>query len=406
MQPDLKLFMIKVELNFLMFNPFQTGVFFLLTRLLSYKITICFMVVCLGFSAIILLLARYADGFAQRYAVNVYPVISEYGGRISSQWNYSIFEAAVLSFLILVVLLPLSGLLHLLFCVMIRRKSGSIRKKIISVSLRLLICSVSVLVLVYSAAGAVNYHRNSIGTVLSLPVKESSMESLVKLSMLLAEDLTALTEDPDWDYSLLTVKDSAYIETQAIYAMKQLGKQEPSLAGYYSKPKSVYFSEVLSDLGIEGIFSPFTMEANYNKAMTPFLIPYTICHELAHYKGYMKEDDAGFIAFLACKNSPSMVFQYSGMFHALIFTLNALKTEADPEEFNDVYQKLPEPVRIQLGYIKEQRQQQTTSFTAITKSVNDLYLKANAQEGMKSYGQMVDLLIADYADRIEQKNLI
>lgn len=43
---------------------------------------------------------------------------------------------------------------------------------------------------------------------------------------------------------------------------------------------------------------------------------------------------------------------------------------------------------------------------AATKSVNDLYLKANAQIGTKSYEHIVDLLLADYADRIDTTDLI
>lgn len=106
--------------------------------------------------------------------------------------------------------------------------------------------------------------------------------------------------------------------------------------------------------------------------MTPFLIPYTICHELAHQKGYRKEGDAGFIAFMASINSPSKVFQYSGLFHGLVFTLNALKHEVSAEEFNRIYQKLTEPVRIQLSCIKEQNQANAFLFTELAGKFNNL----------------------------------
>ncbi len=371
----------------------------MLMRLLSYKKTIIFSAACLILSAIFILLSRFADGFSQWYAVNIYPSFSEHAGRFFSKWNHSFFEIGILLFLILAVASTLYGITTFI----LRRPSGA---KFMSRSLRVMICAISGLVLIFSLAGGVNYHRDSIGTVLNLPVQESSQDSLVKLSLILAEDLAALTEDPGWDYSLLALNDFAYIEAQAIHAMKQLGKQEPSLAGYYVKPKPVFFSDVMTGLGIEGIFSPFTMEANYNRSVTPFLIPYTICHELAHYKGYMKEDDAGFIAFIASRNSPSTLFQYSGMFHGLVFTLNALKSEAGAEEFNAVYQNLPDPVKYQLMYINEQRKEQTTSFSSIARSANDIYLKANAQQGVKSYGRMVDLLIAEYAGRIEERELL
>ncbi|MEL7655006.1 MAG: DUF3810 family protein [Bacillota bacterium] len=39
--------------------------------------------------------------------------------------------------------------------------------------------------------------------------------------------------------------------------------------------------------------------------------------------------------------------------------------------------------------------------------MNNLYLKANSQtEGQNSYDGMVDLLLAEYADRIDPENMI
>jgi len=365
----------------------------------TFKKTLYFSAACILISISLILLSRNLEGFAQWYAVKVYPVFSSTIGRGFSAWNHSFFEAGILISLLLAGMLTMIG-----FWVILGR--CSFRKSYFFFCLRLFLCITACLVLIYSLTSAVNYHRDSIGTVLKLPVKDATRENLIKLSRLLAEDLTALTNDPDWNYRLLTVDDMAYIEMQARNTMKRLGKQEPSLSGYYPKPKPVYFSKSLSGLGIEGIFSPFTMEANYNNDMTSFLIPYTICHELAHFKGYMKEDDAGFIAYLACRNSPSMVFQYSGIFHALIFSLNALKAEATVEEFNEIYQQLPEPVRVQLSYIKEQNRKYASSFKSIAKSVNNAYLKANAQPGTKSYGRIVDLLISEHAGRIDEENLL
>ncbi len=365
----------------------------------NYRLTFYFSAVCLLISSVLILMSRYAEGFAQWYAVTIYPVFPYVIGRTFSLWKHSWFEAGILTVAIISGILVLTGLLLMLL-------HSSILKTYRSVCLRFLICVTAGLVLVYSMTCAVNYQRDSIGTVLKLPQENVSTDRLEKLNLILARQLTELTADPDWDYSQLAVDDTAYIETEAVNSMKLLGKKEPSFSGYYPDPKPVYFSNTMASLGIDGIFSPFTMEANYNGDMTPFLIPYTICHELAHLKGYMKEDDAGFIAFLACKNSPSMVFQYSGIFHALIFTLNALKTEVPTEEFNKIYEKIPEPVRIQLNYVREQSEVQETAFTSLAQGINNAYLKANAQPGTKSYGRIVDLLLADYADKINVDDLL
>ena len=61
-----------------------------------------------------------------------------------------------------------------------------------------------------------------------------------------------------------------------------------------------------------GVYSPFTIEANYNNSMPACTIPFSTCHELAHLGGFMEEEEANFIAYLACMESKSFDFQYSG----------------------------------------------------------------------------------------------
>lgn len=397
MKQRLKFYMIEIE----DFCSIEWRVLSLLAKFLSIlhrKKLFIFVSACFLTSFCLILLSRTVDGFAQWYAVSIYPVFPNLIGRVLSLWDHSFFEAGILLIIIMAAAMILVGI-----AVLLRRNSWKAYR---SFCLRFLSCIIAVLVLMYSMTCAVNYQRDSIGTVLKLPEVNPTEERLEALSILLANDLTALTEGPGWDYSILSARDTDYIKTEAVNSMKELGKKEPSLSGFYPNPKPVYFSRLLSRFGIEGIFSPFTLEANYNDDMTPFLIPYTLCHELAHLKGYMREDDAGFIAYLACRNSPVLVFQYSGIFSALEFTLGALKSEATPEEFNKIYQTIPEPVRMQLGVVKEQDMQRASSFIAATKSVNDLYLKANAQIGTKSYEHIVDLLLADYADRIDATDLI
>ena len=45
-------------------------------------------------------------------------------------------------------------------------------------------------------------------------------------------------------------------------------------------------------MDLMGIYFPFSMEANYNQDMYKAKLPDTICHELAHTKGYIQEDEA------------------------------------------------------------------------------------------------------------------
>ena len=57
----------------------------------------------------------------------------------------------------------------------------------------------------------------------------------------------------------------------------------------------------MSRTEITGIFIPFTMEANVNVDIPDYSLGSTMCHELAHLHGFIREDEANYISYLACK---------------------------------------------------------------------------------------------------------
>ncbi|MBR5361265.1 MAG: DUF3810 domain-containing protein [Lachnospiraceae bacterium] len=99
---------------------------------------------------------------------------------------------------------------------------------------------------------------------------------------------------------------------KAVEYMEALGDKYSGLSGYYTRPKALYTSEFFSQQYIMGYYFPFSMEANYNDVMYVSNKPHTMCHELAHTKGYISEDEANLIGFLACINSDDDFFKYSG----------------------------------------------------------------------------------------------
>ena len=75
---------------------------------------------------------------------------------------------------------------------------------------------------------------------------------------------------------------------------------------------------------MQGYYFPFSMEANYNDVMHILNIPSTMCHELAHLRGYIYEDEANFIGYLACVQSEDAFFQYAGYLSVLNYLNNDL----------------------------------------------------------------------------------
>ena len=77
------------------------------------------------------------------------------------------------------------------------------------------------------------------------------------------------------------------------------------------------FSELMSYADIAGMYFPFTVESNINTDGPFFTIPATMGHEMAHQCGFMREDEANFIGYLACRKSDSPEFRYSLRLRAL-----------------------------------------------------------------------------------------
>jgi hypothetical protein len=75
----------------------------------------------------------------------------------------------------------------------------------------------------------------------------------------------------------------------------------PVLAGRCARPKPALSSPVLSWLGITGIYSPFTAEPNVNMNVPDPDLPFTASHELAHARGFAREDEANYLGSLACR---------------------------------------------------------------------------------------------------------
>ena len=68
-----------------------------------------------------------------------------------------------------------------------------------------------------------------------------------------------------------------------VYKRQAQGKVYEVLSGCYPKPKGLLFPWILSIQNLTGVYSPFTVEANYNTEMPAYNIPFTACHEPVSY---------------------------------------------------------------------------------------------------------------------------
>ena len=219
--------------------------------------------------------------------------------------------------------------------------------------------------------------------------------------MELAEQATALraelTEYEDEEGVLRLPVSNRELGKLVRDAYENLEMELPVLAGFYPAPKGIGISKVFSAMEITGVFTCWTMEANVNVDIPDYSRASTMAHELGHLHGFMREDEANFLAYLACMVSEDPLVQYSGTVLGLIHSGNALATQ-DMELYSELWTRYHE------GIIRDFQdnsaywdQYEDTVISETADKVNDTYLKVNEQEdGVKSYGRVVDLLLAEY----------
>lgn len=243
-----------------------------------------------------------------------------------------------------------------------------------------------------------NYHREPFSRIAGLDVQPASVEELVEVCEDIihrANDLRSQVEEDERGYMkfpggyrrILGEAEKGYAAASGVY---------PQLGGQYGSPKPVLLSKAMSMTGIWGIFFPLTEEANVNVSIPDSMKPSTTCHEMAHQRGFAREDEANYIATLTCSMHPAVEFQYSGALLSLLHITNAIY-DHDRGEYKRLYAAFSDGVKRDWKELDEFNKATEGIVSDISNKINDTYLKANLQtEGVISYGRMVDLLIAEH----------
>ena len=262
----------------------------------------------------------------------------------------------------------------------------------------------SVAYCIFALMCGLNYYRYTFTQHTGYDVEEADadaaqrQEELVRLASSLADDLGQTRAQLGDDADLFDAEPGQFEQyaQESVEAMRKLAEQYPVLdRPLYSPPKPVLASELMSYANIGGMFFPFTMESNINVDNPFFVVPWTMTHELAHQCGFMREDEANFIAYLACKQSDDALMRYSGYLLAYDNAVSALR-KVDPEAAKAIGSGLSAAVRRDLAQRAEHWAQYEGPIQDVSNAANDTYLKANDQaDGMRSYGRMVDLLLAE-----------
>lgn len=345
-------------------------------------------VMFLAVGGALLLAARTAEGFADWYSSHIYTVFVNVIGRLMGQFPFSVSE--ILLYVLLGCVLWWIGERITLRC-MGRKEKWKIKEGFISLFLL-----VSVLFFLYALNCGVNYYRETFSESEGIVTREYSVEELKEVCRWLTDKVNETADQGYRDANERMTLESVNVEQEAVAAMENLSEEYKALQGFYPRPKALLNHWILSVQNLTGVYSPFTVEANYNAGMVDYNIPFTACHELSHLRGFMEEKEANYIGFLACIGSDTEAFRYSGYLMGWIYCTNVLYQE-DYEAWEELRAELKDGVLSDLRANSAFWAKYDTAVAEVSDRINDTYLKANGQqEGVESYDRMVDLIVTEY----------
>lgn len=342
----------------------------------------------------------YAQGtpaWAEWYAQAVYPWLSSVVGFLPSLVEFSVAEWFVVAFLLFSL-----GYVGFYVRAIVKNKGERGMTAYRGAMGALAICCV--MYFAFTALCGLNYYRYTFSSYTGYETEqpdatpEQRQEELVRLCASLASGLSETREQLGDAADLYDAEPGAFerYAERSVAALQTLAERYPVLERpLYSRPKPVLASSLMSDANIAGMFFPFTVESNVNVDGPFFTMPSTMAHELAHQCGFMREDEADFIAYLACKSADDELMRYSGLLLAYDRSLSALrKTDADAARA--IAEGLSPAVQRDLVQRAEFWARHEGAISDASTVANDAYLKANRQaDGVQSYGRMVELLLAE-----------
>lgn len=351
-----------------------------------------------AFAAAILSLAWFTPKFSDVYVTWIFPLWIGSYGRLTAMSRISVGEIMLYTAAGLVALCVLSILLGFLF--LLFKKKGLIRFGFGLFRVILDIASVVFLIQVLNCF--VLYHTTPL---YSGTEHKGTNGEIIELREMLVTRANELAPTLSRDSAGDLVYDGD-MGKAAVSAIKHLSSDYPRLEGFCSEPKPLWKSDFFSQQNIAGYYFPFSLEANYNDIMYISNKPSTMCHELAHLKGYIREDEANFISYLACTGSGDPFFEYSGILMALSYVNGEVykMIDADPGLMDRITLK-NEYVIHDCVFLTEETwatvEADALIDTDIVAEVSDDFLNANLtangiEEGTVSYSKVVDLLLKYY----------
>jgi hypothetical protein len=343
-------------------------------------------------------LAAAAPEWVERvYARGVYPVVVWLLAPLSSALAFSLAEW-------------LAGLLALVLVGVAvarwrrSRRAGVARLRLAGAGLVWLAGLAGLFYLWFLLAWGLNHQRPAVAELTGLDARPARPSELAALCAELVEGANRLREG--------RLEDSAGVMRLAAGRAASLARagegfaavaRETGLAipqAAQARLKRPLVSPLLWRLGITGIYIPFTAEAHVNDTVPDPELPFVAAHELAHRSGFAREDEASWVGQAACARHPDPDHRYSGILAMSLHAIGAL-VRVDRGAASALSADRSPAVRRDVEALRAWSDRYQGAARRVARRVNDTYLKSQGHaDGVRSYGRVVDLLLAERRARL------
>lgn len=347
---------------------------------------------------IILNLLALSSGFSDFYIDHIFPLWVNTYGRFSGLFGFSLGEKLLIAGILLIAAALVSAVLLIFF----RKREGC--RKYARIFFKTFLGIFLGVILIMTLNCTLLYG----GSKLSLSEngkRDYTVEELENLRNMIVENCNRLAEQMERDEEGYVVYSGDMYE-EAVKAMHGISDEFPRFRGYYPKAKPISGSVFMTQTYTSGVYFPFSMEANYNSLMYIVNYPGVICHEYSHLKGYILEDEANFMAYLACINSEDPFFRYSGYSSVLGYVNNSYYDSVSPERYS-AQPEVSETVWKDYIFltsenwekVEEESVFDTEKVDEVSDTLTDSSLKFfGVEDGIVSYDRVTELLLEYYSE--------
>jgi hypothetical protein len=319
-----------------------------------------------GLAAIVPLSAAAVESW---YSRGVYPAIQQTVTPLSNLVPIALLDVAALS------------LTTILTVVFVRRYLAVGLARALTRSAVTLFTLTALTFLVFLAMWGLNYRRLPLESKLAYDASRVTRESALTLGRHAIGEVNALHATAHAASVAGPTLEQAFAAAE-----QRLGHRTPTVTGV---AKRSLIERYFRAAAIDGMTDPFFLEIIINPDTLPFERPFVLAHEWAHLAGYAKEDEANFVAWLACTEGDPMA-RYSGW----LAIFQHVAVSLPPRDRFALARGLGPGPRRDLDAAAGRYATATPVVRAAAQEVYDGYLRANrVPDGVANYTAVIRLML-------------